>query len=182
MVFVGHCVRWVGLWWGRVAAWRGWLRGCESAVECVGWVGLRSLWFLCRWRIKMRVVHVDLSVRNDDEEMKVSPIMKTWMGLFVFFLARKDANGIRWWVEMEGLMAECSALGRVKDGRLMVMKRFLKDDGFKILTFPVFFLFYAGLLRKKDEEDGYEDCMTTEVNARSCSVVLLAVYAVMLRW
>jgi len=83
---------------------------------------------------------------------------------------------------MEGLMAECSALGRVKDGRLMVMKRFLKDDGFKILTFPVFFLFYAGLLRKKDEEDGYEDCMTTEVNARSCSVVLLAVYAVMLRW
>ena len=28
------------------------------------------------------------------------------------------------------------------------------------------FLFYAGLLRKKDEEDGYEDCMRMEMNAR----------------
>jgi len=58
----------------------------------------------------MRVVHVGLSVRNDDEEMKVSPLMKTWMGLFVLFLAGKDANGFRWWVEMEVLRAGCSVV------------------------------------------------------------------------
>jgi len=48
------------------------------------------------------------------------------------------------------LSVYCCVLGRVKDGSLMVMKRFLKDDGFKILTFPVFF--FSFLCRFAKEE------------------------------